>query len=64
MAANVFIELGSQWRTSGMGGIVGLDYNVLYRRLDRLNLSPERYDELEDEIRVMEYAALEEVRKK
>lgn len=42
--------------------MVGLDYNVLYKKMDRMNLSPERYDELENEIRMMEYAAMEVMR--
>lgn len=56
-AVNLFIGLGTQWRV-GAAGAVGLDYNVLYRKLDRLNLSVAEYDALEDDVRVMEEEAL------
>jgi hypothetical protein len=40
-----------------------LDYNVLYRKMDRLGLTPEACEDLEAEIRVLEDAALETMRK-
>jgi hypothetical protein len=58
----LFDALGSQWRV-GSAGPYGLDYNVLYHKMDRMNLTPERYDELEEEIRILEAGALEEMRK-
>lgn len=58
----LFDAIGSQWRV-GPSGPYGLDYNVLYRKMDRMGLTPERYDELEDQIQIMEDAALEEMRK-
>jgi hypothetical protein len=45
-------------------GIIGLDYNVLFRKMDRMNLRPEEYDELEADIRVMEAAAMAAMREK
>lgn len=62
-AVQVFIAIGTQWRI-GMGGATGLDYNVLYRRLDRMGLTPSRYDELEEEVRTLENSALETMRSK
>lgn len=53
-----FMAIQTQWRM-GFGGPIGLDYNVLYHRLDRLNLSPERREELEQEITVIERAAID-----
>lgn len=50
-------ELQTQWRGAGMG-IIGLDYNVLYRKMDRMGLSPGQYDEIEADMRVMESAAM------
>jgi len=47
-----------------MGGPTGLGYNVLYRDLDRLGLAPERYEELLDEVRQIEIAALTEMNQK
>ena len=60
-AVNLFISIATQWRV-GMNGATGLDYNVLYHKLDRMNLSAERYAEVEQEIGVMEAAALEAMR--
>lgn len=61
-AYQLFRGLETQWRV-GMNGATGLDYNVLYRDLDRLGLTPERFDELRCEVQVIERAALEEMRK-
>lgn len=57
-AVNLFITLGTQWRV-GMAGAVGLDYNVLYRKMDRLNLSAAEYDALEEDVQVLEAEALQ-----
>ena len=59
-AYRLFVGLRTQWRV-GFSGPTGLDYGVLYRDLDRLNLTPEQYEELRQEIRVMESAALDEM---
>lgn len=56
-AFELFRFLGTQWRVGG-GGATGLDYNILYHKMDRMNLTAERYEELEEEIRIMEGAAL------
>ncbi|SFM63547.1 DUF1799 domain-containing protein [Rugamonas rubra] len=56
-AFQIFSFLGTQWRV-GMSGATGLDYNVMYRKMDRLALSPGDYDELERDIQIMESAAL------
>lgn len=53
----LFCDLQTQWR-SGPASLLGLDYNILYRRLDRMNLTPEQYDEWEADIQAMEYTAL------
>lgn len=59
---DLFRFMGTQWRVGGMGLPTGLDYNVLYRKMDRMNLTAEEYDRIEDEIRIMEAAALEAMR--
>lgn len=61
-AVNLFADLSTQWRV-GPGGVVGLDYNVLLHELDRMGLEKDEYDELLDDIRAMEVAALEEMRR-
>jgi hypothetical protein len=45
-------------------GIIGLDYNVMFRKMDRMTLSPEQYDDLEADMRVMEAAAMAAMREK
>lgn len=53
----LFAQLQTQWRV-GMGGATGLDYNTLFHKMDRMHLEPDEYEELEDVIRTMEFAAL------
>ena len=53
----LFQALRRQWRI-GMAGPTGLDHNVLLRRLDRMNLDPDEYDQLDVDIRLMEEEAL------
>lgn len=57
-AFELFISLRTQWRI-GMSGPTGLDYNVLYHKLDRLKLADDEYSELEDAIALMEAEALD-----
>lgn len=57
-AVVLFIEIETQWR-SGPAGAYGLDYNVLFQKLDRMNLTAERYARLEQDIKVLECAALD-----
>lgn len=59
-AACLFVFMGTQWRV-GFSGKTGIDYNVLFHKMDRLGLEPGRYEELEDEVRVMENAVLEKM---
>jgi hypothetical protein len=54
----LFADIRTQWRVGAMGP-TGLDYSVLFQKMDRMKLDPEEYDELESDIRAMEYAALE-----
>lgn len=56
-ALYLFQYMRTQWRT-GMGGPTGLDYGVLFRKMDRMGLSPDEYEQLECDIQVMEVAAL------
>ncbi|AZS78594.1 hypothetical protein ELS24_09150 [Achromobacter spanius] len=59
----LFFALRSQWRM-GMGGATGLDYGALSHKMDRMGLSPEQYEEMEDQVRVLEFSALEEINRK
>lgn len=55
------MRISTQWR-AGAGGPFGLDYNVVYRELDRLKLDDESEEELMAAIRVIEAAALRAMR--
>lgn len=55
---SVFSTISTQWRTGGMGGPCGLDYNVIFARMDRLGLSDEAHEQLFSDIRVIECEAL------
>lgn len=55
-AFQLFSFMQTQWR-AGMS-FTGLDYNVLYRKMDRMGLSAEEYEQLESDLQVMEYEAL------
>ncbi|MCD5326766.1 DUF1799 domain-containing protein [Chromobacterium piscinae] len=57
-AVQLLNRMSTQWRV-GFGGAVGLDYNVLYRMMDRLGLNPEGFDQMEADLQVMEAAVLE-----
>ena len=60
-AVQLFVRMGTQWRTS-MSGFTGLDYNVLLHFIDRMHLDDEAYDQMVDDIRVMESEALKTIR--
>ncbi len=53
--------MATQWRT-GMNGPTGLDYVVLLALMDRLGLDAESFDDLLDDVRVMEAEALKVMR--
>lgn len=44
-------------------GPYALDYNVVYHKMDRMNLTPDDYYQMEEDIRVLESAALDVIRK-
>lgn len=54
---NLFQSLRTQWRAS-MGGPTGLDFLVAFRRMDRMGLSPEAYNQMDEDLQIMEAAAL------
>lgn len=58
----LFRRLSSQWRVGALG-VVGLDYVVLFHEMDRMDLDRDEYDRLFEDIRTMEAAALEEMRR-
>jgi hypothetical protein len=53
----LFSSVSTQWRT-GMCGPTGLDYNVLFTRMERMKLDDQRHERLFQDIRVIEAEAL------
>ena len=57
-AINLYSRIYTQWRTGGMGRVLGLDYNVLFHCMDKLKLSEQDYEWMFDDIRSIESAAI------
>lgn len=55
--------MSGQWRTRADGAAYALDYTPLFMRMDRMSLEPDEWDELFQDVRVLESAALEQSRK-
>lgn len=62
-AMRLFGSLSTQWRT-GMNGPTGLDYNVLFYRLDRMHLSEQEHEWMFEDIQTVEAEALSIIHKK
>lgn len=61
-AYGLFAWAGTQWRT-GASGATGLDYGPLLHKMDRMRLKQHAYEELENQVQIMEAAALGEMNK-
>lgn len=59
---NVFVAMGTQWRVGGMGAI-GLDYGPLPGVMRMMGVPRKDWPDVFEGIRIMEDAALEEMRK-
>lgn len=62
-AINLFTTISTQWRT-GMSGPTGLDYNVVFTRLERMRLNDADYEQIFEDLRVIEAEALTILNKK
>jgi hypothetical protein len=60
-AVALFTRLGTQWRI-GMAGPTGLDYCAALAMIDRLGLDSDAADDLFEDVRHLEMAALEVIR--
>lgn len=56
----LFRQHNTQWRM-GMGGPIGLDYGVIHYALDRKGVVGDDFDQIMDDIRVVEAAALAKI---
>lgn len=61
-AIQLFTRVGNQWR-AGMGGPFALDYTAVRAEMDESGIPAEDRPELMRHIRVIEAAALEQMRK-
>lgn len=61
-AVQLFLDNQTQWRM-GPVGPVGLDYNVVFHEIDRKPPPKDEYDDLMGAVRVIESAALREMRR-
>jgi hypothetical protein len=58
----LYMQNHTQWRV-GPGGVIGFDYSIYFREIDRLKLSEEDADEMMALIRMIEQSALAEIHK-
>lgn len=58
----LYQTIKSQWRV-GSNGPYALDYNVVFYRMDRMNLTAEDHEELFQKLQIVESQALIELRK-
>jgi hypothetical protein len=62
-AFDLFCMVQTQWRI-GMNGATGLDYSPLFVLMDKRGLSGDAWQQLFDDVRVIESAALVEMNKR
>lgn len=56
-AVELFAQMGTQWRTS-FGGLLGLDYTVLFALMELRQIPAAEREELLQQVQIMESAAL------
>lgn len=61
-AYQLFYGLRKQWVLAPMGGPIGLNFLVAYSRMDRMDLTREEYNQLDEDLQLMEDAALSAMR--
>lgn len=62
-AVGLFLRLATQWRF-GFAGPTGLDYGPAFRLMDRMGLDGDEWDDLFEDLRVLEGAALDMLNEK
>ena len=62
-AWTLFVQMSGQWRAS-FGGLIALDYTPLFMRMERMRLDDRAWDDLFQDVRVLEASALEQMRSK
>lgn len=59
----LFDSISTQWRVSATA-YIGLDYGVMYQKMNRMKLSETEFDQLESDMRFIESEALRILNKK
>lgn len=57
----LYSDNSTQWRVAPNGKPIGLDYNVFFHELDRMNLDNDQYDDFMAMLRVIESQAKHEL---
>ncbi len=61
----LFDSISTQWRVSATATVyIGLDYGVMYQKMNRMKLSETEFDQLEADMLVIELEALRILNKK
>lgn len=60
----IFIDCATQWRSAGMGGIIGLDYNAVDVVFKYQSIKPKKQYQLFKDIQACERVALDYFNKK
>jgi hypothetical protein len=60
----LFSLLQTQWRSGGMNGPTGFDYNTLFTTMTLMSIDTKKQIDLLYDIRIMESAALTEIHRK
>jgi hypothetical protein len=58
-AVELFIDVQTQWRPGGGGGVLGLDYNVVFRIMELNGIVRSEQRELLRDLQVMEARAMQ-----
>jgi hypothetical protein len=62
-AMDAFRRVGTRWMYGAMGGVpTGLRWEAIYPLLDRMGLASAEWDELVEELQIMEVAAINTMR--
>ena len=63
-ATELFSRVGTRWKIPPMGGTpYGLEWTAIYPMMDRLQLAADEWQELHDDLMVMESEAIRVMRK-
>lgn len=60
LACSIFRRVGTRWRLPPIGGVpIGLQWEAIYPLMERLKLGDDQWNDLHDDLMVLEMAAIE-----